>query len=101
MAGTSSELRCAGFIASDTFERSKEDLKRSANLTDRQVDDRLDALEWALRRDPDVTATRVRNLSLWTAVTPVGIPPLRIYLRPRPDVPSECELMWVEERLPD
>jgi hypothetical protein len=94
MAGTSSELRCEGFIASDTFERSKEDLKRSAKLTDRQVDDRLDGLEWALRRDPAATATRVRNLNLWTAVTPVGTPPLRIYLRPRPGVPTECELLW-------
>lgn len=99
MAGTSSELRCEGFIASDTFERSKEDLKRSAGLTDRQLDARLDGLEWALRRDPAVAATRVRNLNLWTAVTPAGIPPLRVYLRPRPGVPNECELMWIEERL--
>jgi hypothetical protein len=99
MTGASSALRCEGFIASDTFERSKEDLKRSANLTDRQLDDRLEGLEWALRRDPNVVAVRVRNLNLWTAVTPVGTPPLRIYLRPRPNVPTECELMWAEERV--
>jgi len=101
MAGHNGELRCSGFIASEDFERSKVDLKRLTGLTDRQVDDRLSALEWALRRDPAVVATRVRDLNLWTAVTPVGVPPLRIYLRPRPGLPDEAELMWIEERLPE
>ncbi len=42
MAGLSSELRCEGFIESDTFEKSRDELKRNTGLTDRQIDDRLD-----------------------------------------------------------
>jgi hypothetical protein len=97
MAGTS-ELRCEGFIETSEFERSKEELKRTANLTDRQIDQRLDGLLWALRRDSTAVAHRVENRNLWVAAIPRGIPPLRIYLRPRADVPTECELLWIEEQ---
>ena len=45
MAGLSGELRCEGFIESDTFTKSKDQLKRGTGLTDRQIDvDRVEAL---------------------------------------------------------
>ncbi len=99
MAGTSRELRCEGFIESSDFEKSKDELKQHAGLTDRQIDFRLDALLWALRRDPSLVSERVPNRDLWVATTNRGIPLLRIFLRPRPDRPTEAELMWIEERL--
>ena len=98
MAGTS-RLACKGFIESASFRRSKADLKWQLGLTDRQIDDRLEALMWALSRDAEVTATRIPGRNLWVASTPRGLPPLRIYLRPRPGVPDECEWMWIEEKL--
>ncbi len=70
---------------------------RSLGLTDREVDDRLEALIWALQRDADEVSERIPGRNLWAAVTPVGVP-LRIYLRPLADTPEECELMWIEER---
>lgn len=97
MAGSSS-LVCQGFIEGEGFTSSKDDLKVTSGLTDRQIDDRLSALLWALRRDPEANAGRVpTRRNLWVAVIPRGIPPLRIFLRPRPGVPDECELMWIEE----
>lgn len=98
MAGLSGELRCEGFIEADGFEKSKDELKQATGLTDRQIDDRLDALVWALLRKPSAVATRVRNLNLWVAVTPVGIPQLHVYLRPRPGTGCECEWVFIEER---
>jgi hypothetical protein len=64
----------------------------------REVDHRLDSLIWALRRDAEEAAERVPGRNLWVAVTSEEPPLLRIYVRPRKDVPSECELMWVEEK---
>jgi hypothetical protein len=98
MAGLSGELRCEGFIEADGFEKSKDELKQATGLTDRQIDDRLDALVWALLREPSAVATRVRSLNLWVAVTPVGIPQLRVYLRPRSNTGCECEWVFIEER---
>lgn len=98
MAGDN-QLVCKAFIESETFRRSKDDLKQSLGLTDHQVDDRLEALVWALRRDSGLAARRIPNRDLWVAVTPRGVPPLRIYLRPRPGFPEECEWLWVEEKL--
>jgi hypothetical protein len=98
MAGLSGELRCEGFIESSTFERSKDELKRSTGLTDRQIDYRLEGLVWALLREPSAVSEQVRNLNLWAAVTTVGIPLLRVYIRPRAGTTSECEWVWIEER---
>lgn len=99
MAGLSGELRCEGFIESDGFGRSKDELKRTTGLTDRQIDDRLDGLVWALMRMPSAVAQRVGNQNLWVAVTTFEVPLLRIYLRPRPGSTSEAELLWIEERV--
>jgi hypothetical protein len=97
MAGLSGELRCEGFIESSTFERSRAELKRSTGLTDRQIDDRLEGLVWALLREPSAVAEQVGHRHLWVAVTTVGIPLLRVYLRPRAGTGTECELVWIEE----
>jgi hypothetical protein len=98
MAGPSGELRCEGFIESSTFEKSKNELKHATGLTDRQIDDRLEGLVWALLREPSAVSERVRNLNLWVAVTTVGIPLLRVYICPRTGTANECEWVWIEER---
>jgi hypothetical protein len=98
MAGLSGGLRCEGFIESSTFERSKDELKRGTDLTDRQIDYRLEGLVWALLREPSAVSEQVRDLNLWVAVTTVGIPLLRVYIRPRAGTASECEWVWIEER---
>ncbi len=97
MAGPKDGLRCEGFVEADSFARAKKELQRSTGLTDRQIDDRLEGLVWALQRDAAAVARRVRDLNLWVAVTPVGVPRLRVYIRPRPGVEDECEWMWIEE----
>lgn len=97
MAGTS--LSCKAFIESESFERSKADLKAETGLTDGEIDDRLEALVWALQRDPSEVAQRIPGRNLWVAVTERGIPALRIYLRPRDNMPDEAEWMWIE-RIP-
>ena len=101
MAGTSHSqlLLCEGFIESDGFGKSKRDLMALFDLTDRDVDDRLHALTWSIVRDASTNTQRVPGRNLWVAVTPGGIPPLRIFLRPCAGVISECELVWIEERL--
>lgn len=96
MAGTS--LLCKAFIESHGFEQSKADLKANTGLTDEQIDDRLEALIWALRRDADAVAKPIPGRKLWVAVTERGLPQLRVYLRPRDGAPDEAELMWIEER---
>jgi hypothetical protein len=48
MAGISELLLCQGFVETEQFEKSKEDLKQLSGLTDRQIDDRLHALTWGL-----------------------------------------------------
>jgi len=98
MAGLSGELRCEGFIESDTFTKSKDELKHDAGLTDRQIDDRVEALVWALLREPSAVARRVGSLNLWAAETPVGVPVLVVYLRPRVASMAECEWVWIQER---
>lgn len=84
MAGTS-QLVCRGFIETPTFEKSKAHLQELHGLTDREVDNRIEALIWALARggDPALAQRIPTRRNLWVAVTPGGIPPLRIYLRPR------------------
>jgi hypothetical protein len=98
MTGLSGELRCEGFIEADTFEKSKGELKQSTGLTDRQIDDRLEGLVWALLRKPSAVAQRVGTWNLWAAETPVGVPVLVVYLRPRGNTMAECEWVWIQER---
>lgn len=79
-------------------QKSRERLKQLLELTDRDIDDRLEALVWALRHnpDPDVpVVAQVENRNLWVART--DYPHLRIYLRPRAEVEGECEWLWIEE----
>lgn len=101
MAGTSHSqlLLCEGFIETKGFAESKNVLKAAFGLTDRDIDDRLRALTWNIARDASTNTQRVPGRNLWVAVTPGGIPPLRIFLRPRPGSHSECELLWIEERI--
>lgn len=102
MAGTSQAILCRGFSDTEGFEQSKEALKLVHGLTDREIDDRLRALTWGLARGGDpALVQRVPGRNLWVAVTPGGIPPLRVYFRPRADVPTECDLLWIEEKPPD
>ncbi len=98
MAGTN-PLVCHGFLETDGFKHSKERLKQLLEWTDRDVDDRLEALIWAFQHDPDPDVapltSRVPNRQLWVART--DHPYLRVYMRPRLDVQNECELLWIEE----
>jgi hypothetical protein len=103
MAGTS-RLRCGGFIEGDTFPGSIGILRaelaaRGETITDHQLDDRLEVMQWALNRGDTENLAPVGARALWVYVIPKGYPPLRVFLRPRPDVPDECEILWVEERL--
>lgn len=99
MAGTSSDpLSCSGFIESDLYVKSRELIEERFDVDTKGIDDRLEALIEALRRNAEEMTARVPNRKLWVGVTDDDFPPrLRLYLRPRPDVPSECELMWVED----
>ena len=54
---------------------------------------------WALLREPSAVSQRVRSLNLWAAVTTVGVPLLRVYIRPRAGTMTECEWVWIEERI--
>lgn len=96
MAGTS--LRCGGFIETEGFELSKRLLMQAAELTARDIDDRLEALQWALERDSSELAAAVPGRNLWVAVTDGEPPHIRVYLRPRPNQEDEAELLWIEER---
>lgn len=108
MAGTRlGLLTCKGFIESEDFERSKAELMRETGMTPREVDDRVEALVWALVRlegrdaeieAAEITVQQVPNRQLWAAVIPRGVPPLRLYLRPRREVAGECEWMWIERK---
>lgn len=95
MAGTS--LRCNGFI--ESYEQSKAELKAETGLTDEEIDDRVEAVVWALLRDPKEAAERIPGKSLWVVVTERGLPELRIYLRPRDENPDEAEWLWIERRI--
>lgn len=108
MAGTRlGVLTCKGFIEAESFERSKAELMNETGMTPREIDDRVEALAWALARfggrdaeveAMEVTIQQVPNRNLWAAVIPRGIPPLRLYLRPRAEVAGECEWLWIERR---
>ena len=70
-------------------------------MTVQDVDDRLEALVWALARGDDEAedaAVQVPGRSMWAAELPRGVPPLRVYLRPR-SAKHECEWLWIEEDL--
>jgi hypothetical protein len=97
MAGLSGELRCEGFVESSTFEKSKVELKLASGLSDRQIDDRVEGLVWALLREPSAVAMRVGHRNLWAMETRVGVPTLVVYLRPRSGSAAECEWVWIEE----
>jgi hypothetical protein len=98
MAGTR-PLVCHGFLETDIYKESKERVKQLLEWTDRDVDDRMEALVWAFQHDtePDDAplTKRIAGRNLWVART--DHPYLRVYLRPRSDVQDECELMWIEE----
>jgi hypothetical protein len=98
MAGNK-PLVCRGFIESKTFTQSKERLKQLLEWTEEDVEDRMAALTWAFQHDPDPDEApltrKIPNRDLWVART--DHPYLRVYLHPRPDVPDECELLWIEE----
>jgi hypothetical protein len=94
MVGTS-PLFCGSFIETATFAQSKDRLKQLLELTDEDVDHRLEGLMWALHRDAALIAVQIGTRNLWVAVT--DHPYLRVYLRPRAEVPGECELLWIEE----
>lgn len=98
MAGTK-RLVCNGFIESELYTRSKADLMELLDVDEEDIDDRLEGLLWSLRRDPAANSAQVGSRNLWVAVMPYGLPPLRIFLKPRDEVPDEAELLWIEERV--
>ena len=60
MAGTSSPV-CREFVETEDFVRSRAELLGASGLTIQQIDDRVEALVWALSRgevDEDTTDTR-------------------------------------------
>lgn len=97
MAGT--KLLCRGFVEAESYERSKTELKAEIGLTDEEIDDRLEAVVWALLRDPEEVAAQIPGRNLWVVITEGGLPELRVFLRPRPGAPEEAEWLWIEERL--
>ena len=99
MVGTS-PLVCREFVETDDYARSRADLIKQTGLTIEQIDDRVSALEWALARgdnDEEGSVVPVPNRDIWVAVLPVGIPPLRLYLRPCRSTEHRCEWLWIEE----
>lgn len=108
MAGTRlGILTCRGFVEAESYEQSKAELMQETGMTPCEIDDRVEALVWALarfegkdaeREAVEITVQQVPNRQLWVAVIPRGIPPLRLYLRPRPDAPGECEWLWIERK---
>lgn len=98
MAGTK-PLVCREFVEAESFERTRAELMQATGLTPRQVDDRVEALEWALARgdnEEDPAVEPVPDSSTWAAVIPGGVPPLRLYLRPC-SAEYKCEWLWIEE----
>jgi hypothetical protein len=96
MAGIS--LLCNEFIESESFQRSKTDLKAETGLSDQEIDDRLEALVWALRRNAQEVAERIPDRNLWVAVVEGGIPELRVYLKQSDENPELAEWLWIERR---
>jgi len=56
-------------------------------------------MQWALNRGDIENLAPVGTRQLWVYVIPRGYPQLRVFLRPRREVPDECEILWIEERL--
>src|SRR5436305_1716212 len=103
MAGTS-RLRCGGFIEGPDLAGSiailrAELAERGETISDEAIEDRLEVMQWALNRGDRDNVAPVGRRALWVYVIPESYPPLRVYLRPRPEVPDECEILWIEERL--
>lgn len=101
MAGTS-PLVCREFVDGKGYVESRADLMRETGLTIEEIDDRVEALEWALSRGDNDEEGFVRPLAsgkTWVAVIPRGIPPLRLFLRPCDGIEYKCEWLWIEERL--
>ncbi len=104
MAGPN-RLHCGGFTETEGFDRSLEILRaelaaRGESISDEQIDDRLGAILWSLAHgDEGDIAEQLPGLRTWVAVLPGVYPFLRFFLTPREDVPDECCLLWVEERL--
>lgn len=95
-------LLCREFVETDEFIQSRADLLEETGLTIQQLDDRIEALEWALARGDDDDEPVIRQVpgrGIWAAVIPRGIPPLRLYLRPCESIENRCEWLWIEERL--
>lgn len=80
--------------------QSRADLMETLDLTIRDIDERVEALEWALVRDVDAVAEQIPGLNLWVAVTSRGLPPLRLYFKPHASDDAKCVWMWIEERNP-
>jgi hypothetical protein len=100
MAGIS-PLVCRDFSETADFEKSRDELLASTDLTEEDLYDRIEAVEWALVRgdnDDEAWVERVPGLNLWAVVIPGGIPPLRLYIRPCDGIRFKCEWVWVEER---
>jgi hypothetical protein len=98
MVGTK-PLVCRGFEESDIFIQARAELMATLGLSLREIDDRLEAVEWALVRDVDEVAEQVPGLNLWVALIPRGLPPLRVYFKPHTSEEAKCVWMWIEERL--
>ena len=96
MAGIS--LLCNEFVESGSFQRSKTDLKAETGLSDQEIDDRLEALVWALRRNSQEAAERIPDRNLWVAIVEGGIPELRVYLKQNDENPELAEWLWIERR---
>lgn len=92
------KLACKAFVESESFERSKGELKQRTGLSDLEIDDRLEALVWALQRDAEKVTEQIPGRNLWVAIVERGLPPLRIYLRPRDDTSDEAEWLWIEQQ---
>lgn len=99
MVGTR-PLVCRGFEESDIFIKSRADVTTAFGLSIRDIDERLEALEWALARDVEEVAERIPELDLWVAVIPRGLPPLRVYFAPHRDIDAKCVWLWMEEKVP-
>ena len=97
MVGTR-PLVCRGFEESDIFMQARADLMEALGLSIRDIDERVEALEWALVRDVEAVAEQVPGLNLWVAVTPRGLPPLRLYVKPHSSDNAKCVWLWIEER---
>jgi hypothetical protein len=94
-------LVCREFVETDDYAKSRAELLERTGLTIQDLDDRLEALEWALARgdtEDEISVQPVPGRTIWVAVIPRGYPPLRVYLRPCTETEHRCEWLWIEER---